>query len=455
MTGAYFLKLYLLITQRIPLQHEELNSGMENSSSLPSGNSVASILSSQIMSASIVNTQKFTNLNDFSTIGKDDFPQVYMNSLEVIHQYSITDIQGELNKMSMDALCYLRGLLCQSLIDIFPQYGDRRIIRRTVLRTVVGDITTLGLCIVNQNANRDLEKIFLAPVSAGGQLGVFRNASQVGEIQDNLIASITEAVDASVEESINSIGGLRGKISSSQTQHDHNTRNTNGESGGKMESTIVSEILGQLIPVLTNAISTAVAASTRELLTRIAKSAQTGKVQHLQREVQLHKFELDKLEQYSRKENIKVFGLPETEGENTNEKVVNLAREMGLEIGTRDISISHRIRGAAGKPRPIIVKFVRRETKAQVMKHKRNLKKKPEFRDVFINDDLTKLRGKIMYQLKSDENIIKQWSVDGKIFCVMKEGNREIKKTIDSPEDLSKLGWTDEKVKELGVYFTF
>ena len=100
----------------------------------------------------------------------------------------------------------------------------------------------------------DLEKIFLAPVSAGGQVGVYRNASKVEEIQDNLIASITEAVDASIEESINSIGGSRGKISSSQTQHDHNTRNANGENREKMESTIVSEILGQLIPVLAKAI---------------------------------------------------------------------------------------------------------------------------------------------------------------------------------------------------------
>ena len=57
--------------------------------------------------------------------------------------------------------------------------------------------------------------------------------------------------------------------------------------------------------------------------------------------------------------------------------------------------------------------------------------------------------------LRGDENIKRVWTMDGKIFCVMDERGQEVKKVINIPEDLLKVGWTEEKVKELKPYAEF
>ena len=36
--------------------------------------------------------------------------------------------------------------------------------------------------------------------------------------------------------------------------------------------------------------------------------------------------------------------------------------------------------------------------------------------------------------------------------CTQEENGRDMKKVIDSPDDLFKVGWTEEKVAGLSVY---
>ena len=51
-------------------------------------------------------------------------------------------------------------------------------------------------------------------------------------------------------------------------------------------------------------------------------------------------WETDSLQQYGRRENICIFGVPEEEGESTTEVVVKLARSVGMNITPMDISTS-------------------------------------------------------------------------------------------------------------------
>ena len=61
-------------------------------------------------------------------------------------------------------------------------------------------------------------------------------------------------------------------------------------------------------------------------------------------------------EQYSRKTNFKIMGLPEEEKENTCEVVKSFLKKTAkVELPDREIIIAHRIPGPKGKPRPIIV----------------------------------------------------------------------------------------------------
>ena len=50
---------------------------------------------------------------------------------------------------------------------------------------------------------------------------------------------------------------------------------------------------------------------------------------------------LEKLEQYTRKEQVKVYGLPAVEGEDTDNIIVNLTAQMWVEISPSDISVSY------------------------------------------------------------------------------------------------------------------
>ena len=66
---------------------------------------------------------------------------------------------------------------------------------------------------------------------------------------------------------------------------------------------------------------------------------------------------------------------------------------------------------------------------------------------MFIIEDLTPLRNHMSYELRQDPNIAHVWSIDGKLKCLQKGFTPQDKPiTIDTPYDLKKLKWTDEKI---------
>ena len=177
----------------------------------------------------------------------------------------------------------------------------------------------------------------------------------------------------------------------------------------------------------------------------------------LRTQVHSQNFELGRLQQYSGRDNIRLYGNAEAthdiENENTNNVIVKMAKDTGVDISEHDLSVSHRLGRKAGtKPRPIIAKFVRRDTDTTTMRCKKNLRGLSGYRSVFVKDDLTTLRSKLVYELKRDKTIKRVWTIDGRIMCIQEEIGRDMKKVIDSPDDLFKVGWTTEKVAGLGVY---
>ena len=129
-----------------------------------------------------------------------------------------------------------------------------------------------------------------------------------------------------------------------------------------------------------------------------------------------------------------------------------LAADIGVTLKPEDISVSHRLPGRPGSTRPFIVKFVRRNTKTTMMKNKRKLRDANR-KGVYINDDMTPLRAKMARILRHDPSTQSVWSIDGRIFCTILENGSEVKKIVDSPDDLFKLGWSEEKVNNLNIYF--
>lgn len=240
-------------------------------------------------------------------------------------------------------------------------------------------------------------------------------------------------------------GHGREKASSPQQSHDDDAK----------ISMIVAKVMAAIQPILVQTVSAAVAAAMKSLMDELKKPLQS--LHQLETDGQQAKAleEVDRLEQYGRRDNIRIFGLEETRGEDTTNKVVELAADMGLAISANDISVSHRLptsgrrSGSKKTSRPIIVKFVRRSTKQAVMKNKKELRRKENRKNVYVEEDLTPLRNRIVRALREDSAVKTVWSIDGRIFAIRKKGGKEEKVVIDSGHDLRKLDWTTERIHEI------
>ena len=61
----------------------------------------------------------------------------------------------------------------------------------------------------------------------------------------------------------------------------------------------------------------------------------------------------------------------------------------------------------------MIVRFVKRESKVQMMMNERKLKEQKK--DIYIQEDLTQLHGKMLWMVKQDEGTEAAWARDGKV----------------------------------------
>ena len=100
----------------------------------------------------------------------------------------------------------------------------------------------------------------------------------------------------------------------------------------------------------------------------------------------------DDLEQYSRRNNIRIVGVPEANEEDTDELTTALVkRNLGIEVNKTDICRSHRLgRKKPGQHRQIIVKFTRHNVKSTIMRKKKILRE--EGSNIEIQEDLTQGR---------------------------------------------------------------
>lgn len=128
---------------------------------------------------------------------------------------------------------------------------------------------------------------------------------------------------------------------------------------------------------------------------------------------------LDESEQYSRRNSLRVSNIKEDSSENTDEIVLNIANELNVEMSPNDIDRSHRV----GKPSPtktrdILVKFATYRARQRLYNNRSSLKNSG-YDGVFLNEDLTKGKSKLLYQarLKVKGNYLHgAWSTDGRLF---------------------------------------
>lgn len=161
--------------------------------------------------------------------------------------------------------------------------------------------------------------------------------------------------------------------------------------------------------------------------------------------IQRQTFDIDRLEQYSRRDNIRVRGIPQKESEDTDQIIIDLAKECGITMSKQDISTSHRTQNKTGAPPTIIARLVRRDVKISLMRAKKVLRNK--HKNIYIDEDLTPLRAKMFFALRKDPDVDAVWTIDGRIHCKVRSNGKEQKAVVDSPDDLFAIGWSEDKMR--------
>jgi len=160
----------------------------------------------------------------------------------------------------------------------------------------------------------------------------------------------------------------------------------------------------------------------------------------------------DSIEQYTRRNSVRILGISETQGaEDTDDIVLKMCTALSVPIKISDIDRSHRVgakprqtdvtsegsEGSEGpegpegqsqkpKPRAIIVKFATYRARQKFYKARVNLKTNG-YDKVFVYEDLTKRRSHLLFlarNLQKLEKLNGAWSSDGNI--LVKDTNDQV-----------------------------
>ena len=171
---------------------------------------------------------------------------------------------------------------------------------------------------------------------------------------------------------------------------------------------------------------------------------------NLRGEIQRLRDDHDALEQYGRRNNLRVSGIPEPnlqpdQIEDTTSTVVKLANEVLKVVPplqNSDIEVSHRLKKSRhardNEPRSIIVRFRSKHERFRVISNRKQLKDYNVTNDskIFINEDLTAMRAKLFSTIRTlhkKRHFQQVWTYNGTIRVKDLQG---LVKVIHNNEDI-------------------
>ena len=155
---------------------------------------------------------------------------------------------------------------------------------------------------------------------------------------------------------------------------------------------------------------------TTELENNLQSSIEQGNIleKKLEEATKMH----DNLEQYSRKFNLEIYGIPEQEKEDTEEIVLNLAKRLNVHLEPEYIDIAHRMKKGNTRRRPIIVRFTNYYSRNRLYMNRKKLRRANfegfiEGADrIYINENLTALRSQLFKKVRDKKRQSKLENLD-------------------------------------------
>lgn len=197
--------------------------------------------------------------------------------------------------------------------------------------------------------------------------------------------------------------------------------------------------------VISNAVKEAVAAALLSIINPLeeriaALEAKAAKADDLEKSIARLSIKCNDNEQYSRRQNVRIYGFIEEEGEDCIKKIVDLSKgKMDIRLEASDIDKAHRVgKPRLDKPRAIIVKFKSHSDKTRLIKARKNLKGSV----YYINEDLTKVNQELLFTARKNCTFVSSaWSIDGKIFAKRSQDNTIFR--IIEHADFAQFGLTN------------
>ncbi|CAF0818155.1 unnamed protein product [Didymodactylos carnosus] len=132
---------------------------------------------------------------------------------------------------------------------------------------------------------------------------------------------------------------------------------------------------------------------------------------------------LDVLDQYSKRRDLIIHGILLTQGENTSQVVLDLAKSVGVNLDIKDLYATHRLRSHSKQQHsPIIVAFVRYSDRQQLYSKRRDLGKGTN-KHVFINEHLSSLNHQLFTYARRHLDKKKVFTRNGSVMLYQGQGN--------------------------------
>ena len=174
----------------------------------------------------------------------------------------------------------------------------------------------------------------------------------------------------------------------------------------------------------------------KEEISNLKSQADALKTQEIKDSIKV-----DELEQYGRRQNLEIVGVPEKEDENTNAIVLEVAKMLDVDIMSSHISTSHRLPKKKASSRnnsgssSIIVRFTSRDIRNQIYANRKKARfvdlknfSVSDTKNIFVNENLTPTRKHLFWKTKQEvkNNSWKYiWTHNGNVF-VKKDDNASI-----------------------------
>ena len=212
---------------------------------------------------------------------------------------------------------------------------------------------------------------------------------------------------------------------------------------------------GKMGALITRAVEAAVKAAIPAIVQAVKNVCLTAVKEEINPHLLRIQYRNNDVEQQTRRENLRISGLPESEGEETEgqliAKVRSVAEKAGVEINDSDVSTCHRLgrKSDAGRVRQTIVRFALRRKRDLLYSSRFNLKGKEGCNKIYINEDLTTMRYSILMRAKDSPQVKGVSTRNGNVIYKMTNGET---KTISSPDGLFDIGIDDIEYKKYKLH---